>query len=360
MITAGLQKLGVIGVWGGLVLVLMMPDPEASKPNIKTPPPPSKSAPKARQIVAAVNITLPPPPASSAALPMVKISKVKTSLEKKEKISPVKRNLLPQKPSPKTVKIKPLPKSSNQLRNESKVVVKALAKSLPKRIKPKPVKILVPVKPLRSKIKKPAVPKPVFNVDAHKKETSPPDVKKVTLTPKRDGAAVREGGVLLRLLEHGAGPTVEIAWPSGMSARNRLYETLRHCHGMRVAVFVQDRGLFLADSAPRQAQTLDTDRYSGFVRQSQGSVITAEARIAQQIRQRHSLAFRGGFVRLFPRSEDALLLGGLSTLTGKGYQDAHTIRAIYRHEGNRLYIENITMDRQDVEGRIDLLTGSCR
>ncbi len=351
MLMAGLQKLGVMGVWVALIFVLIIPDPEAAKPVKKIPPTPSsKFESKAPLVAAAMAITLPPPPEPLAAPPKVNLEKV--VLMKKAQAS--------QKPPPTVVKINPLPKNHKPFKEKPAVIVNALAKKIPKPATTSPVKTQMLVKPLRPKLKKSTTLNSRSIAALPLKKISQPGAEKVTVRPKRNGAAAKEGRVLLRLLEHGIGPVVEIAWPSNAAARNKLYETLRRCHGMRVAVFVPDRGLFLSDSAPRQAQTLNTDRYSGFVRQSQGSVVTAESRVGQQIRQRHSLAYSGNSVRLFPRSEDAVLLGGLSSLTGTGYRNAQAIRAIYRQNGNKLYIENITMDHQNVEGRIDLLDGSCR
>lgn len=411
MILAGLQKLGVVAVWGALILALTIPDTEVTKPVKETRPvPPSKLTLKALQIDLSTTITLPPPP-TPAVITKPLAATTKTTLKE---VGQIKIDHGLPKPATNSIKITPFPKENSKDKEKPETIRKRLVQEHPKSVVLPSTSTRILITPLHLKIKKrppakiikairlqernkinrlnsrvvenalvsdtsAAVPLPEKSLNlqetlnAKRKKLQGQKSKIIqnvaqkktsrterTISPKHSGAMVREGRVLLRLLEHGIGPTVEIGWPSNASARNKVYEKLRRCHGMRVAVFVPDRGLFLSNSSPRQALNLDTDRYSGFVRQSQRSIVTLEARLEQQIRQRHSLSFSGNSVRLFPRTEDAVLLGGLASLIGIDYRNAKAIRATYHKDGNKLYIENITVDHHKIGGRIDLLSGSCR
>lgn len=173
-----------------------------------------------------------------------------------------------------------------------------------------------------------------------------------------DAGAIAEGRTLLRLLEHGKGPSIEISWPGGEAARERLFRHLRACLGMRVAVMDARNRLFLA-TGPRNAPTeLNLDRFSGFMRTPAGRMSSAERRLADTIRARHDA--RGNAVRLFPRRVDAKLLGGLSLAIGGAYRTARTIRAGYQWAGNRLYVGSIRVDGRAVAGLISLARGCVR
>ena len=60
-----------------------------------------------------------------------------------------------------------------------------------------------------------------------------------------DGAQnTRTGGALLRLLEHGQGPTIEIAWPQRVDARRALYRQLSQCYGVKAALLTGGAKLY--------------------------------------------------------------------------------------------------------------------
>jgi len=179
------------------------------------------------------------------------------------------------------------------------------------------------------------------------------------IQPRSNQSIAREGRVLLKLLEHGRGPLVEVVWPASSNERKKLYRNLRACHGMTTAIYVPDRGLYLAKSPRSLANQLDTDKFSGFVRQSTGSIVDDEIREELSIRRRHGIGLSGQLVRLFPRSEDAKLLGGLEKLSKNSYRTAKTVVGQYRLKGNRLFVENIIIDENPVGGSIDLSKGAC-
>lgn len=169
-------------------------------------------------------------------------------------------------------------------------------------------------------------------------------------------ADIQKGRTLLRVLEHGRGPGIEIAWPDGAAARERLFGLLDRCHGMKVAVLDELGNLFTLEQAPGQRWEINLDRYSGFLRQPSGQTARSEENLVRAIRRRHGLS-GGTPVRIFPRHADAALLGGLEQRIGANYADSHQIRATYVLNGDRLRIDGLQVDGAPLPGRIDL--GGC-
>jgi len=178
-----------------------------------------------------------------------------------------------------------------------------------------------------------------------------------------DETVLAEGRPLLRILEHGSGPVIEIAWPDGQAARERLYETFTACFGMRVAVMDRDGTLFAAEGRAGSPWAVNLDRYSGFVRQPAGRLARAELRDAERALAHHGAGLRASPVRVFPRRVDALLLGGLRRVAGERYGGADRIRATYGLDGRRVFVTGISVDGRPLAGRIDLSLASlarCR
>ena len=64
--------------------------------------------------------------------------------------------------------------------------------------------------------------------------------------------AVTSGRVALRILEHGEGPEIEIAWPYSVRASNRLYHLFTACFGMKTAVMDSAGQLYTAAGGGRR------------------------------------------------------------------------------------------------------------
>ncbi len=166
--------------------------------------------------------------------------------------------------------------------------------------------------------------------------------------------ALAEGRTVLRLLEHGSGPAVELAWPRRSADRVRLYERLRACFGMEVALLDRDNRMFISEGQPGSHWDINTDLYSGFIRRPSGSLSEEERREAARIRSHHRGLSQAHPVRVFPRQVDARLLGGLRQLVGEDYASMQSIRARYQLQGRRLFLEEIVADGQSFPGRVDL------
>jgi hypothetical protein len=257
-------------------------------------------------------------------------------------------------PPKKTVAaLKPAPKSTRQPR-------------------PKPIKTLKVVKPARPapRIVKPIVkaratgPKPE-PVKPRIVKTKPTKTPKIVPPPKLKKPVVASaqhkstGRVLLRMLEHGKGPSIEIAWPQSADNRRRLYSALTRCYGMQAAVLHHSKALFSAGDPPGVSWKLNIDRFSGFLRSPQGANIAAESDLFRQIARRHNLN-NWTPVRVFPRAVDAVLLGGLEQLVGNRYRSAKRIQAYYHLTSSGLTLQSIQVDGQAINGSVELPFSSRR
>lgn len=180
-----------------------------------------------------------------------------------------------------------------------------------------------------------------------------------SLTPPPSAAATQgsaSGRVLLRQLEHGQGPAIDIAWPARAEDRQKLHERLTRCHGMRLAIMDREGRLFDAESAAGRPWEINLDRYSGFVRQGDGPLVAGDAAAGVAIRARHGLTAETVTVTVFPRSVDAALLAGLAPIAGYDYDSAKTVRAAYALAGRRVAVEGIWVDGFQFDGAIVLPT----
>jgi hypothetical protein len=182
-----------------------------------------------------------------------------------------------------------------------------------------------------------------------------------TVVASRSDAA--DGRTLLRLLEHGSGPTIEFAWPDAAGQREKLFALLGRCFGMRVALVDAKGRLFIASGRANTPWNLNLDRFSGFIREPAGALSRQERRAVERILAHHGGLVDASPVRVLPRQVDARLLGGLRRLIGESYATVQTVRARYRTRGRHLVVERIVADGRVVPGRLELppvTRGACR
>lgn len=175
--------------------------------------------------------------------------------------------------------------------------------------------------------------------------------------PDRDQLA--EGRVLLRHLEHGSGPNIELAWPASAAARSQLFDHLERCFGLRVAILDHRGRLFTEGSDPGTPWQLNLDQFSGFIRSPSGQMVPQETAAITRIQTHHG-PLPGKVVRLFPRSVDAYLLAGLRQIVGDAYGQSKLIRARYRLVGSRLYLDQVESDGSRLGGNLDLTPAGTR
>jgi hypothetical protein len=167
-----------------------------------------------------------------------------------------------------------------------------------------------------------------------------------------DAKAERKGRPLLRLLEHGKGPDLQIGWPASSTERDRLYRLLRSCHAMRPAIMRGD-ALYIEGGRSGGRWAPNMDRYSGFVRSPDGELQVVERDLLNTVRRQHGIA-GGKPMRLFPRRFDAMLLGGLDRLMGGAYANTGSIQANYGIEGGQVVVSNLVADGRRIEGSITI------
>lgn len=168
-----------------------------------------------------------------------------------------------------------------------------------------------------------------------------------TIRPEQD--TVEHGHILLHLMESGEGPTIDLNWPDGRSARSNLRDVLERCFGMAVVSFDDEGRLAGLIDQRGRTQSLDADRYSRFVRQPLGGDHGATT---------GSLVEGDATARIFPREFDAVLLGGLEDLLGRTFGPGAHITATYSLGGGELSLRDVASDGRPAEGRIVL--GSTR
>jgi hypothetical protein len=287
----------------------------------------------ARPAVAAITLPSPPRP-----------SKHQTQTE--HPVKSIEKVLTPATPTP--IPPKSLP-TVRRLRPTGDVIA------------PKPViTTLRPVEPSAT-IEAPAVKKiliPVEEKEPQLKSKHAPGLRETDAAPPKP-KTLREGRALLRMLEHGAGPKIEIAWPETGNARRQLFNQFTDCFGMRVALMRPDGKLFVANGRPGAPWEINLDRFSGFVRQPAGQLTSKERDLIRQIRAHHPRLSRVSPVRIFPRRADAMLLAGLKKISGSPYEKDSVIRARYRMVGRRVVVENVTINGRRTTGQVNL-SSNCR
>ena len=163
---------------------------------------------------------------------------------------------------------------------------------------------------------------------------------------------VRKGRKLLKLLEHGKGPAIEIAWPRSERERTHLFGYLNTCFGMRTALMDKDGQLYVEGGKRGRRWEINLDQFSWFVRRPDGFISPPEHRAAEKVRSYHGLIPAAHVVRVFPRVVDAALLGGLKRLMGEAYSRSRTIRGHYRKTPAGLVVDTIVYEGGTVFGAI--------
>jgi hypothetical protein len=175
---------------------------------------------------------------------------------------------------------------------------------------------------------------------------------RATTMPLRAGNDQESTGrPLLRLLEHGVGPSVEIAWPEHAVARGKLYGVLLSCHGLKT-VLLRDQEILMSTRGD-VVERFNGDLHSGFIRSIQGPSPKREVRRINKLLSRHGA---GGTVpvRLLSRQFDARLLGGLRNLVGADYRRAKSVTARYAVAGKRVMVHGLSVDGRNIEGRVEI------
>lgn len=160
------------------------------------------------------------------------------------------------------------------------------------------------------------------------------------------------GAVALRMMEHGEGPGIEMAWPQSSQDRAQVWKTLSRCMGMTVARLSPQGQLFRASDPAGQAWQLNPDQWSGYVRQVGLAATVAEERALQGIASWHGLPQQMASVRVFPRHQDSAWLGALGRHIGTSIATVQSVRLEYAVRGQGVALTDIVADGRPVPGDV--------
>ena len=155
-------------------------------------------------------------------------------------------------------------------------------KQVKKVIQDKPAEIRKVLKPTaeyiskythRNRLKKRQETAPVRLKDYQRIHTKTANFEKAKLLKIKDFS---KGRVLLKKLEHGKGPQIEVSWPDKLSQKQKLYFTLTKCFGMKTAGLNSSNQLFQKKDSPSKPLKLNMDTSSGFIREVNGRISQAE------------------------------------------------------------------------------------
>ena len=165
---------------------------------------------------------------------------------------------------------------------------------------------------------------------------------------------LEKGRVLLKKLEYGKGPQVEVSWPKELAQKQELYSVFTKCFGMKTAGLNSSNQLFVKSSGGNRALTLNMDTTSGFIREIHGDISRSERGEIIRIEQKHPYQTFESFVRIFPRHVDASLLQGLHLVLGDVFPKAKQIKASYRLTGYDVEVFEVSADTQMFPGSFHL------
>ena len=134
--------------------------------------------------------------------------------------------------------------------------------------------------------------------------------------------------------------------------RGALYNILRQCYGMEVALMGDNNQLFRLNEPPGISWKPDVDRISGFIRIAGGEIATAEKFLIRKIAQHHTIRSNYQPVRIFPRNFDATLLAGISYYGGAEKSKLQQVSARYLVKDKKVRVENIIINGKKVSGHI--------
>ncbi len=268
--------------------------------------------------------------AAMSLLTLVLFTMVNASVEDSEKRRPV----TVEKEAPKFPKKKVLAVSLPPPPREVTALVKTMK---PAAINKPP--IAIKITPLRSSPAK----SPVKMIEG--------EIEKAA---KTGGPATEKNGrALLRLLEFGKGPSIEIAWPAAANDRARLFGIFKNCFGMKTALLDARNRLYISDGTAGQPWRPNLDKFSAFMRRPSGRLSSEEDRELKKIRATHAM-IAGSPVRLFPRGVDAVLLAGLKRLVEKEYDGDAAITARYLLVEGSVSVTHIRINGHEKIGKVIL------
>lgn len=352
----------------GVVLLILTAEPPQTEPNKAAQPvkPPEAQTPAAedRRAQEALlqhlhGIELPPPPQPVArSQPAVKKSTGGQTSTVKPLAPQADQEIDQDKASATTRKVL-TPNATPQTAEPSQTIPLTASRRVPLKAKEVPPVAQSAARPTGSEAKVPASATPIETIP---RRLNTGRVGKAEPVQQAGHRAEADGRRLLRLMEHGAGPDIQIAWPAERAARARLYDLLVRCYGVvsgfhlgEGKIITQKSGLTNSDGY------LNLDLYSGFVRVIEGESPAAERQVLATLAPRARSAASATPVRIFPRAADALVLGSLQQLAKVNLAKAGSVRARYQYRHGDFVLHDLVLDGQPVPGAIAVqVPRACR
>lgn len=150
----------------------------------------------------------------------------------------------------------------------------------------------------------------------------------------------KAGEPLLYLAEAGAGPVITLGWPKDLHSRQRIFSTFA-CQGMVVALYNGTR-LYRIGDPKGVTWEIDSEQYSAYVRPIGAPATPKEASLVRSLSQHHGKV--GAPVRVFRRELDAILLGGISSILGRGFLTTKSVEGLYHLEGDAVLVTIVSID----------------
>ena len=174
------------------------------------------------------------------------------------------------------------------------------------------------------------------------------------LISQNENDTVANGRVLLRQLENGNGPEIQIAWPDQTRLKEKIYDILNKCYGMQTALMNSKDELFHSAGPSGVRWAINMDKMSGFIREVSGRIPQAEHLHVRRINQKHPNENFISTIRIFPRVVDAHLLMNLRSLAGENYSTSKNISAAYGLKNKSILIKHVRLDGKEL-GRAFML-----
>ncbi|MDC3140434.1 hypothetical protein OBA40_03655, partial [Alphaproteobacteria bacterium] len=143
-------------------------------------------------------------------------------------------------------------------------------------------------------------------------------------------------------------------WPIKTNMHNLIYKKMLKCLNAKT-VILGDDSIFYS-----QKGVLDNikimNNYSPILRMPNYSSAELENNILSHIKNKYPKSATGKIIRLFDKNVDAYILGNFKFLGKFKFSNFKKISGVYSILNNKLFLINLSIDDQKIDGKIDLST----
>lgn len=143
-------------------------------------------------------------------------------------------------------------------------------------------------------------------------------------------------------------------WPVKTNMHNLIYKKMLTCLNAKTVILGDDRVFY------SQKGILDKisirNNYSPILRLPNYSTAKLENSILKNIKNKYPQSTKGKLIRLFDKNVDAYILGQFKILAKSKFSNLKKISGVYSILDNKLFLINLNIDNQKIDGKIDLST----